>query len=130
MKRIAAEWVDKAEGDFATMQREVRARKHPNYDAACFHAQQCVEKYLKARLAEAGTRFGKVHDLVSLLDETLNIEPLWSAHRTDFAYLSAFAVAFRYPGESADREAARAAAKHCRRFRNAARQALKLPVRS
>ncbi|NJL91504.1 MAG: HEPN domain-containing protein [Coleofasciculaceae cyanobacterium SM2_1_6] len=25
----------------------------PNYDAVCFHAQQCFERYLKARLQEA-----------------------------------------------------------------------------
>lgn len=57
MKPITREWVDKAEGDYIAAQREVRARKNPVYDAACFHAQQCAEKYLKARLTEAGIRF-------------------------------------------------------------------------
>ncbi|MEG3864862.1 MULTISPECIES: HEPN domain-containing protein [unclassified Microcoleus] len=46
MNPLTVEWVDKAEGDFTTALRELRARKSPNYDAACFHAQQCVEKYL------------------------------------------------------------------------------------
>jgi HEPN domain-containing protein len=46
--------------------RELRARKSPNYDAACFHAQQCVEKYLKARLQEAGIVFTKTHNLIFL----------------------------------------------------------------
>jgi HEPN domain-containing protein len=41
--------VTKAEGDFLTAGRELRARKSPNYDAVCFHAQQCAEKYLKAK---------------------------------------------------------------------------------
>jgi HEPN domain-containing protein len=36
MKPIIKDWVEKAEGDFATAQREMRARKNPNYDAACF----------------------------------------------------------------------------------------------
>ncbi|MFW6159237.1 MAG: HEPN domain-containing protein [Planctomycetota bacterium] len=89
------------------MERELRARKRPNYDAACFHAQQCAEKYVKARLNEAGIRYGKIHDLVTLLELLGDREPLWEAHRTDLAYLSAFAVAYRYPGESADRESAR-----------------------
>jgi len=44
MKTLAREWVKKAEGDFNTLLREVHARKAPNFDAACFHAQQCVEK--------------------------------------------------------------------------------------
>lgn len=46
MKPMTLEWVAKAEGDFAVMEREARVRKKPNYDAMCFHAQQCAEKYL------------------------------------------------------------------------------------
>ena len=103
MKPISAEWVAKAEGDFATMLREVRARKQPNYDAACFHAQQCAEKYLKARLSEAGRDVPRIHDLVTLLDLVLTVEPNWERFRKDMAYLSAFAVAYRYPGDAADR---------------------------
>jgi HEPN domain-containing protein len=43
MTPLTQEWVDKAEGDFITATRELRARKSPNFDAACFHAQQCAE---------------------------------------------------------------------------------------
>ena len=68
MKRLTRQWVDKAEGDFQIVQRELRARKHPNFDGACFHAQQCIEKYLKARLQEANAAFPRVHDLGRLLD--------------------------------------------------------------
>ncbi len=57
MKPITAEWVSKAESDFALMEREGRVRKNPSYDGVCFHAQQCAEKYLKARL-----RFGSPRD--------------------------------------------------------------------
>ena len=32
------EWIEKAEGDFQSAQRELRARKAPNYDAACYAA--------------------------------------------------------------------------------------------
>ncbi|OHB70937.1 MAG: DNA-binding protein [Planctomycetes bacterium RBG_13_63_9] len=126
MKPITVEWVEKAEGDFATLLREARARKDPNYDAACFHAQQCAEKYLKARLCEAGIAFTKVHDLVALLDQVLAIEPGWEIHREDLAYLSAFAVSARYPGESADKESAVDARRRCRTLRRAARAAFGL----
>ena len=126
MKPMTREWVAKAEGDFATFQRELRARKNPNYDALCFHAQQCAEKYLKARLCEAGVTFAKVHDLVVLLEAALPAEPLWEAHRATLAALTDYAVAFRYPGESADREAAKDAARHCKAFRKTARAALGL----
>jgi HEPN domain-containing protein len=67
MKPLTQEWVEKAEGDFATAERELKVRKNPNYDAVCFHAQQCVEKYLKARLQEEGIIFRKTHDLGALI---------------------------------------------------------------
>ncbi len=126
MKPITAEWVQKAEGDYATLLREARARKNPNYDGACFHAQQCAEKYLKARLCEADVEFFKVHDLVALLDLVLSLEPGWGAFRKNLAYLNAFAVSFRYPGEQADKGTAADARKLCQAFRQAARAALRL----
>jgi HEPN domain-containing protein len=124
MKPLTAEWVSKAEGDFATLERESRARKNPNYDGICFHAQQCAEKYLKARLTESGVDFGRIHDLVALLELALSVEPSWEGFREHLAYLSDFAVTFRYPGDSADRESASSALMRCRVFRRAAREAL------
>ncbi len=124
MKPITLEWINKAEGDFAMMERESRARKNRNYDGICFHAQQCAEKYLKARLHEAGLEFKKIHDLVALLEKTLDIEPMWEIFREHLAYLSDFAVSFRYPGESADQDMALESRKRCRVFRIAARDAL------
>src|SRR5437867_615320 len=103
MKAGTREWVEKAEADFATAGRELRARRQPNYDAACFHAQQCAEKYLKAKLVAAKIRFTKTHDLQRLLDLVLPCEPLWEPFRPLLIDLSRFAVAFRYPGESATR---------------------------
>jgi HEPN domain-containing protein len=126
MKPTTAEWVAKAEGDFAVMERESQIETHPNYDAVCFHAQQCAEKYLKARLCEAGAVFGKTHDLVALLEQILEEEPGWEEFREDLAYLSDFAVTFRYPGESADRDSALDAQTRCRAFRGAVRRSLGL----
>lgn len=126
MKPMTAEWASKAEGDFATMERESQVGENPNYDAVCFHAQQCAEKYLKARLCEDGIVFGKLHDLVALLEHALDLEPSWEEHREDLTYLSAFAVSCRYPGDSADQDCALDAQRRCRRFRISARKALGL----
>ncbi len=104
MKPMTAEWIAKAEGDFAILERESRARKNPSYDGICFHAQQCAEKYLKARLEENGIPVVKVHDLVALLEQVVTVEPLWDAFRTDLAFLTDFGVAYRYPGETADKK--------------------------
>jgi HEPN domain-containing protein len=80
--------VAKAEGDYDSLGRELRARKSPNYDAACFHAQQCVEKYLKACLQDADIRFDKTHNLVALLDCVLPLHPEWELFRADFRSLT------------------------------------------
>ena len=126
MKALTREWLRKAEGDFEAMESLSRSRRRGMHDVVCFHAQQCAEKYLKARLYEANIRFPPIHKLAALLDLTLAVEPLWEARREDLAYLSNFAVAFRYPGESATRAQALAARARCRRFRQAARAALGL----
>lgn len=127
MKLLTREWIEKAEGDFISAHREYRARKRPNYDAACFFAQQSIEKYIKARLQEADIEFGKIHDLVKLLDLVLAVEPLWEPYRPTFRPISAYAVDFRYPGESAEKGEAAEALKICRDFRKVARQSLGLP---
>jgi HEPN domain-containing protein len=126
MNPITAEWVAKAEGDFATAKREFGARKNPNHDAVCFHAQQCAEKYLKARLQEAGIPFGKTHDLPTLLNLTLAVEQTWTSLLTDMQTLSIYAVAYRYPGDSADKKDAKKALEACENFRAIARQSLGL----
>ncbi|MFQ5589292.1 MAG: HEPN domain-containing protein [Nitrospiria bacterium] len=43
--------------NFVSALREYRARKLPNFDAAGFHAQQCIEKYLKGLLQKHSVRF-------------------------------------------------------------------------
>lgn len=121
MNQLAEEWISKAEGDYHTMLRESQTEDYPNFDAVCFHAQQCVEKYLKARMCEAKIRFGKIHDLVAVLDMVINVEPGWQQFREDMAHLSQFSVTFRYPGESADLSLANDARSRCERFRQAAR---------
>jgi len=103
MNKLTAEWVQKAEGDLHSCLREVRARRHPNHDSACFHAQQCVEKYLKARLQEAGLAFPKTHDLLDLLKRLLAFEPAWTTLTPQLTQLVNYAVVFRYPGISASK---------------------------
>ena len=126
MKPLTLEWIEKAEGDFHLLEREIRARKNPNYDAVCFHAEQCAEKYLKGRLIEGNVAFPRTHDLVLLLDLVLSLEPLWEISRDDLSFLSGFGVEFRYPGESADLEMARTALQRCRTFRTLARETMML----
>ena len=126
MKDSTREWVDKAEADFHSADREYRARKRPNYDAACFFAQQSVEKFFKARLVEASRPFPKTHDLEVLLDLIVPIEPLWEAFRSAVSDLTSFAVTFRYPGESATRDMARIAVANTKQIREQIRRDMRI----
>ncbi|HXP61155.1 MAG TPA: HEPN domain-containing protein, partial [Dongiaceae bacterium] len=67
MKAAAREWVRCAEEDFDVAQAPMRRRKRRATNSIGFHAQECVEKYLKARLEEAGHTVPRTHDLVALL---------------------------------------------------------------
>jgi len=106
MNPLTVEWVAKAAGDLASALRDWRVRKAPNYDAACFHAQQCTEKHLKALLQENNIAFGKTHDLVALYRLLQPIDSSWATMHNDLDRLTAYAVDFRYPGAYATKHKA------------------------
>jgi HEPN domain-containing protein len=126
MKPLTSEWVEKAEGDFATASREIRVRKAPNFDAVCFHSQQCAEKYLKALLQESGLPFGRTHHLISLLDLLVSAFPILELFRPHLQNLNAYSVSIRYPGETSEKPAAREALRLAAIIRGEARKALRL----
>ena len=55
---------------------------------------------MKARLIEAGLRFGKTHDLEELLDLVIPVEPLWDSFRSTLNRLNSYAVNFPYPASA------------------------------
>jgi HEPN domain-containing protein len=69
-----------------------------------FHAQQAVEKALKAWLASLGIRFPKTHDLQQLLDLLAGAQ-VDTASMAVFVDLNAFAVQYRYETVYEDEEA-------------------------
>jgi HEPN domain-containing protein len=106
MKELTEEWIRKAETDFLVAGRELQA-KPPAFDAVCFHAQQCVEKYMKAILQENDVFFEKTHDLGVLLELCKPLIPRLASMKEDLTELSSFAVEIRYPGTEAAVEEAR-----------------------
>ena len=60
---LALGWMRKGDSDLADARRTVGSGGP--YDTACFHAQQAVEKYLKALLAFDGQPIPRTHDLKS-----------------------------------------------------------------
>jgi HEPN domain-containing protein len=117
MRELTREWIVKAEGDWRTANREMRARRAPNYDAVCFHSQQCAEKYLKAFLQEHGHPISRIHDLNQLLELCLVYDGTLELHRDLLKELTRYAIEFRYPGESALKEDAHTAVHHLKIIR-------------
>lgn len=117
MNEVVQEWIDKAEGDYLTATREADASP-PNYNAVCFHAQQCIEKLLKSLLTTKGKTPPKTHDLTFLGSLLSSVCPEWHWPIEQLRLLSSAAVIFRYPGESADLEEAGAALEACKAMRS------------
>jgi HEPN domain-containing protein len=106
VKKITQEWIAKAEEDYLVATRELEATP-PALDAVCFHAQQCIEKYMKAILQENDIAFEKIHDLDILLQMVRSFIPALEDCRDDLIKLSAYAVDVRYPGFKISEEEAR-----------------------
>ena len=117
MNEIVKEWIQKAEGDWRTANREFGVDDDPNFDAVCFHAQQCIEKLQKAALIACNTIPPKTHDLAELNGRLSSVVGDWECNIRDLRYLTRAAVEYRYPGESADHEEAAQAIQICNRVR-------------
>lgn len=116
----ASAWLLKADEDLQAAETLLRSGTAV-YEVICFHAQQCVEKCLKALLTREMTSFPYVHDLGELkallpkrMKLPLTIEEAESL--TDFAVLA------RYPGfgDEAGLLDARKAVATARRVRDTA----------
>ncbi len=63
MKKITEAWLISASEDLIMAQK---AFEFGIYRQTCFHAQQAVEKGMKAILFEKGTKLKRIHDLLEL----------------------------------------------------------------
>ena len=106
MKEATAEWVAKAENDFAVARLSLEKAEVPITDASCFHSQQCVEKYLKGFLQEHGIEFRREHPFIPLLEGCLTVDKGFEVLRPHLKLLDGYAVGIRYPGIDATLEMA------------------------
>ncbi len=125
MKKMSAEWVQKAEGDYRVAARE-SAAPDAVCDAVCFHCHQCVEKYLKAVLVEHDVDFEKIHDLEALMYVCKPFAPGLEKHREGLIWLTQFSVRVRYPGFTARKSDAKKALSITRQLRSLIRDLLSL----
>ena len=117
-------WVAKAENDLKNGAHTLTLGAECPTDTVCFHAQQCVEKYIKALLVFRATPFRKTHDIYavrSLLPPRLRP----SLVRKDQKLLTQYATVRRYPlGPDITLSEARRAVALARRVRREIRRHL------
>jgi len=88
----ASDWLGFAREDLLVAQWALSAEI---YNQACFHAQQCVEKVLKAWLRHLGTLPPRTHQLSLLL--ALLPDEVLSDLRVEITLLDRFYIPTRYP---------------------------------
>lgn len=94
---VVHEWVEKAENDLRNAAHTLKLGEDCPTDTVCFHAQQCVEKYVKALLVLRGVDFPKTHDL-DKLQRLLPGETRLSLSEEERGRLTDYATVGRYPG--------------------------------
>jgi HEPN domain-containing protein len=97
-RELVRQWLEKAEDDWRLSHR-LAADSESYAEATAFHAQQAVEKYLKAFLTWHQVEFPKTHDIKRLLKLVSDCDPSLTQESSDAADLTAYAVEYRYPGE-------------------------------
>ena len=93
-----ADWFAKAEEDLRVAEMILDA-DDPSTDIACYHAQQCAEKYLKGYLISRRAAFKFVHELAYLVRLCMDINKDFESLLAPAAELQDYATDVRYPLE-------------------------------
>jgi HEPN domain-containing protein len=98
---LLREWLAKAENDLTNAAHTLTLGTACPTDTVCFHAQQCVEKYMKALLLSRGTAFPKTHE-IAVLRALLppKLRPKLDAKTQE--RLTEYATVLRYPGAGSE----------------------------
>jgi HEPN domain-containing protein len=87
-------WINKAEHDLISAQRLIEIEPMI-LDNACFHCQQAIEKLLKAFLIYRGQEVERTHNIIFLLSQCANFDPVFGT--IDPLDINAYAVQGPYP---------------------------------
>ncbi len=97
LKEEVNRWILKAENDLKNIELQINT-KTIIPDTACFHAQQAVEKFLKAFIVYNSTEPERTHKIEKLLEKCAKIDSSFMEY--SFAVrLTEYAVEARYPDD-------------------------------
>jgi HEPN domain-containing protein len=115
------DWAKYADQDWLMAKSALR-RKTPLPLPACFHAQQCAEKCLKALLIAQSAPFPKTHDLLTLDNLCNQAGVITGFSPIDLTVLADHAVEARYPGNEPNIQDAKEAIGIAKTVRNFTRK--------
>lgn len=99
LARRVQQWVEKAEHDLRNAEHTLTiCDEECPFDTVCFHAQQCVEKYLKSWLTSKQLDVPRTHDLIVLLNLAL-ASGFRGVSSLDVHPLNRYTIEARYPGD-------------------------------
>jgi HEPN domain-containing protein len=96
LDELIGEWLARAEHDLRVAEF-LLTMPDPPPESIGFHAQQCVEKALKAFLTLRRVRFERRHDLNYLIDLCTPLDSAFDQLRSEADELTPYAVEYRYP---------------------------------
>lgn len=94
MKEKARDWLDLANRD---LHISVVSIKEEIYNIACFHAQQAVEKTIKAYIINKSELIPKTHDLNNLVHKDEELSKILADFDEELDFLDALYITTRYP---------------------------------
>ena len=89
-------WIRKADSDLLALEASLNVGA---LDAACFHAQQAAEKYLKAYLVAKGIEFPLTHNLSKLIGLSTTVDASFRSLMSIAEPLTPYAVEMRYDSD-------------------------------
>jgi HEPN domain-containing protein len=96
--QVVREWVEKADNDLKNAAHTLKLGASCPTDTVCFHAHQCVEKYVKALLTARGIDVPRTHSLDELTARLpVGSRPALTEDEQD--RLTEYATVTRYPGD-------------------------------
>jgi HEPN domain-containing protein len=95
---VIRQWVQKAENDLKNAAHTLKLGQDCPTDTVCFHAQQCIEKYIKALLVWHSIEFSRIHHISALIALLpVHFRPDLTPEEQE--RLTDYAVSTRYPGD-------------------------------
>jgi HEPN domain-containing protein/predicted nucleotidyltransferase len=123
IKHATRQWVRTAERDHRIVPLLLDV-DDPDFNNACFHAQQAVEKYLKGLLQEHVIEFPRTHDLAVLAGLAQPVIPELVSRKDELKEMTKCAVVARYIYSEIDENLAQTAAQIAAWVRSLVRRSL------